>query len=86
MRIPDGKDYGTAPTAGDMTRTDVLGTATSNATTYLTTVNEVNGWGRVKKTTDARNIAATTTYVDVDGFNIQRMAGARDRHRPRHRS
>jgi hypothetical protein len=68
----DGKDYGVAPTSGDITRTDVMDTATSSATTYRTTANEVDTWGRVKKSTDPRGFAFTTAYVDVDGFNTQR--------------
>ncbi|MFB9932205.1 RHS repeat-associated core domain-containing protein [Amycolatopsis halotolerans] len=73
----DSQPYGTAPTTGDVTRTDVLdtwptgGDETFLAPAHLTTFDQ---YGRSLTVADHRNLPTVTTYTPATGGPVTKIA------------
>jgi YD repeat-containing protein len=60
----DGQAYGTAPTKGDVTKTQTAKTWTTTAETWLTTATATfDAYGRTASSTDVRGNSTTTSYT-----------------------
>lgn len=70
----DGQDYGTAPTAGDPTRTEVAKDWNSSGPVYLTTARStVDSYGRILDQWDVRGAETTTTYLPATGGPVTKV-------------